>query len=341
MIDPQFHTVTAPRSLADIVSIFDGALADPSSAEVMIHDVAPLDNAGEGEVTFLDNLKYKKAFSETKAAACILSPDMVQYAPAGCHLLLSSTPYKSYALVAQAFYPANNPPAEISEFAHVHETAKISKGCVIEAGAVIAEGVVLGENCWIESNAVISCNVQIGENSRVGANASVSHALIGAGTRIYPGARVGQDGFGFAIDPAGYVKVPQLGRVLIGDHVEVGANSCIDRGASSDTVIGDGTWIDNFCQIAHNVKIGKGCVIVSHVGIAGSAVLEDYVLVGGQVGIAGHTRVGSGSRIAAQSGVIKDLPAGSEVLGSPAQPIKESLRQLATLKKLTKSSGKK
>jgi UDP-3-O-[3-hydroxymyristoyl] glucosamine N-acyltransferase len=160
--------------------------------------------------------------------------------------------------------------------------------------------------------------------------------MIGDGSRLYAGARIGQDGFGFAIDSAGHVKVPQLGRVIIGDHVEIGANSCLDRGAGPDTEIGDGTWIDNCVQIGHNVKIGRGCVIVAQVGIAGSAVLEDYVVVAAQVGIAGHLTIGQGTRIAAQSGVMKSLPAGSEVMGSPAIPAKEKLRQIIVLKNLTK-----
>ena len=148
--------------------------------------------------------------------------------------------------------------------------------------------------------------------------------------------RVGQDGFGFAIDLAGHVKVPQLGRVLIGDHVEIGANTCIDRGSGPDTVIGDGTWVDNCVQIGHNVKMGRGCVIIAHAGIAGSTVLGDFVVVAAQVGIAGHLNIGSGTRIGAQSGVIRDLPAGSEVVGSPAVPSKEFWKQIIALKKLTK-----
>lgn len=335
MADPKFHQVSASKDLEELAKI-SGADIDAEQGDFLINDVASLDDASERDISFLDNVKYKDAFKETKAGACIVSPAMAEFAPKNCRLLISKTPYKSYALIAQAFYPANNPPADISDQAHVHPSAEIAEGCTVEAGVVVSEGAVIAEGCWIEPNAVIGRNVTIGKNSRVGANASVSHAIIGEGTRIYPGARIGQDGFGFAIDPAGYVKVPQLGRVIIGDHVEIGANSCVDRGAGPDTVIGDGVWVDNFVQIGHNVKIGKGCVIVAHVGIAGSAVLEDYVFVGGQVGIRGHITVGTGSRIAAQSGVIKDLPAGSEVMGSPALPIKQHLRQVAMLKKLTK-----
>lgn len=334
MADPKFHHCTAPKTLEELANIAGAELKGDGGLK--IKDVAPLDQADAGDISFLDNIKYKDSFQNTNASACIISSKMEEFAPEGCALLMSKNPYKSYALIAQSFYPVILPDAEISPGAHVHEKAVIGQGCVIEAGAVIAEGVELGEGCWVEPNAVISQNVQIGKGTRIGANASISHAIIGQGSRIYPGVRIGQDGFGFAIDPAGHVKVPQLGRVIIGDHVEIGANSCIDRGAGPDTLIGDGTWIDNCVQIGHNVKIGKGCVIVAQAGIAGSTILEDYVVVAAQAGIAGHLTIGMASRIAAQSGIMQSLPPQSEVMGSPAMPIKQHLRQVAMLKKLTK-----
>jgi UDP-3-O-[3-hydroxymyristoyl] glucosamine N-acyltransferase len=200
---------------------------------------------------------------------------------------------------------------------------------------VIGKGATIGRNCWIEANAVIGCGVVIGDNCRIGPGATVSHALIGNNVRLYPGVRVGQDGFGFAIDPAGFVKIPQLGRVMIEDDVEVGANSCIDRGAGPDTVIGRGTWIDNLVQIGHNVRIGRGCILVGQCGIAGSTVLEDYVVVAAQAGIAGHLHVGKGARIGAQAGVLRNLDAGGEYMGSPCLPMRQNMRQIALLKRLT------
>ncbi len=334
MADPKFHHRTAPKTLENLASIANAELKGDGG--LTINDVAPLDQAGAGHISFLDNIKYKESFQNTNASACIISPKMEEFAPEGCALLISKNPYKAYALIAQSFYPVCIPKPQISSAAHVDTKAVMGQGCVIEAGAVIAEGVELGDGCWVEPNAVISQNVQIGKNTRIGANTSISHAVIGQGTRIYPGVRIGQDGFGFAIDPAGHVKVPQLGRVIIGDHVEVGANSCIDRGAGPDTVIGDGTWIDNCVQIGHNAKIGKGCVIVAQAGVAGSTTLEDYVVVAAQTGIAGHLTIGTASRIAAQSGIMQSLPPQSEVMGSPALPIKQYLRQVAMLKKLTK-----
>lgn len=335
MADSRFHSATDPKTLEELAQI-SGAELKKSTDDFKAHDVAPLDKATEKDVSFLDNIKYKESFKETKAGACIIAPQMEEFAPKACHLLISENPYKAYALVAQSFYPDNYPAAQISEKATIHDTATIGKGCIIDAGVVIAEGAEIGDGTWIEPNAVIGRNVKIGKDCRIGPNASITHTVIGEGTRLYPGVRIGQDGFGFAIDPAGHVKVPQLGRVMIGSHVEIGANTCIDRGAGPDTIIGDGTWIDNCVQIGHNVKIGKGCVIVAQAGVAGSTTLGDYVFLAAQGGVAGHLDIGTGAQIGAQSGVMRDLPAGAKVIGSPAMPIKEFWKQITLLKKLTK-----
>jgi UDP-3-O-[3-hydroxymyristoyl] glucosamine N-acyltransferase len=337
MADPKFHKRSTPQSLK-ILADHVGAELHGDSGELIIQDVAPLDQAGEQDISFLDNIKYKKDFSKTKASACIVSQKMIEHAPKGCALLVSNNPYKAYALIAQLFYPDTLPKAQISKKAHIHQTAHIAQGCVIEAGVYIGENVNLGQGCWVGANTVIADHVEIGAHCRIGANATITHAIIGEAVRIYSGVRIGQDGFGFAIDPAGHVKVPQLGRVIIGDNVEVGANSCIDRGAGPDTLIGNGTWIDNLVQIGHNAKIGRGCVIVAQVGIAGSTVIEDYVVVAAQAGIAGHLTIGTGSRIGAQSGIMQDLKPGSEVLGSPAVPIRERLKHVAYLKKVTRKN---
>lgn len=334
MADPKFHQKSGNQSLEFLADQISAALHGDKT--FMVHDVAPLDQAGPQDISFLDNVKYKDSFKNTKAGACIISQEMAQFAPDGCNLIITKSPYKSYAKIAQIFYPDNFPATQISKYAHVDETAQISAGCIIEHNVVIGDGVKLGKGCWIEAGSIIRDNVEIGDKCRIGTNTTISHAIIGSGTRLYPGVRIGQDGFGFAIDPAGHVKVPQLGRVIIGDHVEIGANSCIDRGAGPDTVIGDGTWIDNLVQIGHNAKIGRGCVIIAQAGIAGSTTLEDFVVVAAQAGVAGHLKIGQGTQIAAKTGVMQDLPAGSKVMGYPALPIKQFMRQIATLKKMTK-----
>lgn len=339
MADPRFFDRSSPLTLADIASV-TGAELQRGSSDIQINDVATLAEAGAGQLSFLDNIKYRDEFKVSKAAACFVAPQMVEFAPEGMALLVTPAPYRAYALAAQAFYPAHYPAGSIATSAHVDPTAKIGAGCVIEHGVVIGPNVELGDGCWVEPNAVIGRGVVLGAGCRIGANATLSHCTIGQGTRLYPGVRVGQDGFGFAIDPRGHVKVPQLGRVQVGAHVEIGANTCIDRGAGPDTVIGDGVWIDNLVQIGHNVRIGRGCVIVSQVGIAGSTILDDYVVLAGQVGVAGHLKIGKGVRVAAQSGIMRDVPAGEEVMGSPAIPIKQNLRQIAMMNRLMQKKDK-
>ncbi|HNS44975.1 MAG TPA: UDP-3-O-(3-hydroxymyristoyl)glucosamine N-acyltransferase, partial [Alphaproteobacteria bacterium] len=292
-------------SLAQIARVAGAELASVADGDYLVEDVAALDVAGERHLSFLDNPKYRDQFTASKAGACIVHPDIAEHAPSGVRLLLSKSPYKSYALAAQAFYPEERPSPSISKSAVVHSEAKIGQNVHIADFVTIGAGVEIGDGVWIESHAAIGGGVVLGEGVRIGNHATISHAVIGKHTRIYPGVRIGQDGFGFAIDPSGFVKVPQLGRVVIGDHVEIGANTTIDRGASGDTVIGSGTWIDNLVQIGHNVKIGRGCILVSQVGVAGSSELGDFVVLAGQVGVAGHLKIGSMAKVAAQSGVTK------------------------------------
>ncbi|MCB1651168.1 MAG: UDP-3-O-(3-hydroxymyristoyl)glucosamine N-acyltransferase [Alphaproteobacteria bacterium] len=335
MPDPRFFQAAGPFSLSRLAEIAGAVLADGADGDYRVEAVAALDVAGVHEISFLDNMRYKDQFSSTKAGACIVHPDFAPEAPEGVHLLFSQYPYKSYALIAQALYPERGvAEAFVSEQAYIAEDVQIGQGCVIEPGVVIRSGAKIGASCWIGAQSVIGENVELGEGVRIGENATVSHALIGDYSRLYPGVRVGQDGFGFAIDPSGHVKVPQLGRVIIESHVEIGANTTIDRGAGPDTVIGQGTWIDNLVQIGHNVKIGRGCVIVAQVGISGSTVLEDFVAIGGQAGLAGHLRIGQGARIAAQTGVMRDLQGGQEYMGYPALPIRQFMKQVALLKRL-------
>jgi UDP-3-O-[3-hydroxymyristoyl] glucosamine N-acyltransferase len=335
MPDTRFFSRQGPFSLGDLAERTGTRLSDPSAANQIVQDVAPLATARDSDLSFLDNKKYRDEFHTTKAGACFVSPDLAVLAPSGTVLLLTTQPYKAYARAAQLFYPEARPKPSIAQTAQIGPASVIQEGAVIEDHVVIGGGVTIGRDCWIEANAVIGAGTVIGDHCRIGANASVTHALIGNHVRIYPGARIGQDGFGFAIDPSGYVKVPQLGRVIVEDHVEIGANTCIDRGAGPDTVIGAGTWIDNLVQIGHNVRIGKGCIIVAQCGVSGSTVLEDYVVLAGQAGLIGHLHIGKGVRVGAQSGVMKDVPAGQEIFGSPSLPIKQHLRQIAVLRRLT------
>jgi UDP-3-O-[3-hydroxymyristoyl] glucosamine N-acyltransferase len=208
--------------------------------------------------------------------------------------------------------------------------------CDLGPNVVIERAVRLGHRCRIGANTVIAAGVEIGDDCRIAANVTLSHCLIGARVVLHPGVRIGQEGFGFAPDPKGPIKVPQLGRVVIGDDVDIGANTTIDRGSGHDTVIGAGSMIDNLVQIGHNVVLGRCCILAGQVGISGSTRLDDFVMVGGQGGLAGHLHIGSGARIAAKSGLMRDVPAGETVCGSPAVPLSEFMRQTAVLQRLAK-----
>lgn len=338
MADPLFFQNSGTKTLLEIVTI-SGAEVSVSDMDRSFSDVSSLIDAAENHVSFFDNVKYRDQLKTTKAGACFVSPEALEFVPDCTIALVSNTPYKAYALMAQAFYPAEAhvvAGGSVSDVAIIDETATIGKDVRIDAGAVIAKNVVIGDGSWIESNTVICDGVVIGSKCRVGVGATISHTIMKDFVRVYTGARIGQDGFGFAIDPAGHVKVPQLGRVLINEHCEIGANTTIDRGAGPDTVIGAGTWIDNLVQIGHNVKIGRGCVIVSQVGVSGSTEIGDFTVLGGQVGVAGHLKIGSGVQVGAQSGVMRDIPDGETQLGSPAMPIKEKMRQIAYLNKVVR-----
>ncbi len=291
-------------------------------------------------MSFLDNKLYVDSFTKSRAGACLVHPDFVARAPAGMALLLTGEPYRGYGLVAQAFYPP--PPLEpgIAASASVDATAVLGDGCRVGPGAVVAARAEIGRRCRIGANAVIGEGVVLGDDCVIGPQTSLMCCLIGARAVIHAGVCIGQDGFGFALGADGHTKVPQLGRVIIEDDVEIGANTTIDRGACPDTVIGAGTKIDNLVQIAHNVRLGRGCIIVSQVGISGSTKVGDFVMMGGQAGLIGHLEIGAGARIAAQSGVARDVPGGQTVAGSPAVPAREHWRQMVTLAALAKKKKK-
>lgn len=339
MADSRFFSVSDPFTLAQLAEISGANPAEGADPAARFVDVAPLDLAGPDDVSFLDNRKYTEAFTRSKAGLCIVAPEMADKAPAGMALLLSSDPYRAYARVAQAFHPSPAPEPWTAPTAFVAPSARVGEGCRIEPGAVIEDGAEVGARCHIGANAVVGRGVKLGDDCTIGACATLSHAMVGNRVNIYPGARIGQDGFGFAMGPQGHLKMPQLGRVVIGNNVEIGANTTVDRGAGPDTVIGDGCMIDNLVQIGHNVQLGRGCVIVAQAGISGSTHLGDFVAVGGQAGITGHLKIGTGARVAARAGVIRDVVPGETVGGTPAVPMAEWLRQSALLSKMARKKS--
>jgi UDP-3-O-[3-hydroxymyristoyl] glucosamine N-acyltransferase len=340
MADRRFFPYAGPFRLGELAEMTGAELAKCPDPSVVISDVAALDQAQPGEVGFLENRRYLSVLAQTKASACFISKAFAERVPDNVALLVTDRPRRNFARVSRLFYPDDAARPGIHPSAVIEETASLGAGCQVDAGAVIGRAARIGDGAWIGPNAVIGDAVTVGAGTRVCANASLSHCDIGARCLIYPGARIGQPGFGFEVDASGPLKMPQLGRVIVEDDVEIGANTTIDRGAGPDTVIGRGTMIDNLVQIGHNVEIGKGCIIVAQVGIAGSSRLEDHVVLGGQVGVAGHLTIGSGAQVAAQSGVNKNISQGEVMGGSPTVPIREFRRQVAAIKALGRRGGK-
>ena len=269
--DPRFFRRVGPHDLATIAALAEAEIRGTGAAT--LHGVAPLQAAEAGDISFLDNRRYADLLTGTRAGAVILHPALAERLPPGCVGLLTREPYLAWARVCTLFFPrpATRPGRHAS--AVIDPGARIDPTAEIGPFAVIGEGASIGPGCRIEAHAVIGDGVEMGTDCVIGANASLSHALLGDRVRLYPGARIGQDGFGFAPDGrGGYLTVPQLGRVILESDVEVGANTTIDRGSMRDTVIGAGSRLDNLVQIGHNVRLGRGCVIVAQVGISGSTI---------------------------------------------------------------------
>lgn len=339
MADARFFRRSEPIKLARLADLASAELAGDADPDRAFADVGALTAAGPDDVSFLDNKRYTDAFTASAAGACVVRGDYVARAPAGMALLVTNEPYRGYARIAAAFYPPEPLQGGISPAASVDPTAEIGAGAQIDPQAVVQAGATIGSGTLIGAGAVIGENVTIGENGRIGANTTLTHCMVGDRVIIHPGVCIGQDGFGFALSAAGHEKVPQLGRVMIEDDVEIGANSTVDRGAGPDTVIGAGTKIDNLVQIAHNVRVGRNCVIVSQSGISGSTVVGDFVVIGGQAGLTGHLEIGTGSQIAGKSGVMRNLPAGATVGGVPAKPMRDWLKEVAYLERLVRNKS--
>lgn len=316
MVDTRFFAKAHPLRLSEIAALTGATL---SGDDKTIESLAPLDAATACDVSFLDNSKYITSFAKTTAAGCFVRSKFSIHAPKGMTLLITDQPYASYATLAAHMYPTERANG-------IHPTV------IIGANTDIGDGVSIGPY------SVIGNGVTIGANTQIGAHCSITHAIIGKDCILHRSVHIGQDGFGFAPTAKGLLKVPQLGRVIIGDNVEIGSGTCIDRGAGPDTIIGNGSKIDNLVQIGHNVQIGAHCVIVSQVGIAGSTIIGDGTMLGGQVGVSGHLHIGNGVKVAAQSGIIGDIPAGTTYGGYPAQPVRDWHRQTIALSKLIRTN---
>ena len=336
MVDTNFYNAKENVTLAQVAEVTSAVLADNSKANEVITSIGTMSNAGAEDICFFYDRKSKEKASEIKAKACITTEELKSFVPENVAVLISANPKEAFIKLNEFMYSEKMPKAGIDPSAKIAASAHIGEGCFIGAHVVIEENVIIGDNCIIEPNVVIAHDCKIGNHCRIGNNASIAYSIIGHHCYIYSGARIGSDGFGFQFMNGQHHRIPQLGRVIIGNDVEIGANTCIDRGALDDTIIGDGCRIDNLVQIAHNDKLGMGCVIVAQVGIAGSCNLGDFVVLGGQVGLADHLNIGSGAQIAAQSGAMRDVEPGAVVMGSPCVPFKDFMRQVSFLQKNSK-----
>ena len=338
MEHPGFFERAGPFLLADVAAAAKAELAPGADPTLMIADVRALTDASARDLSFLDNRKYLARLTETRAAACLVAPPFAASVPKGTAALLTAEPYRGFALALKLFYPEALQPkaARAGGDSLIDPTAQLEEGVILEPGVVIGPEARIGRGTRIAAGAVIGYRVTIGRDGYIGPLVTLVHALVGDRAIVHSGARIGQDGFGFAMGPRGHLKVPQVGRVIIQDDVEIGANTTIDRGALKDTIIGEGTKIDNLVQIGHNVVVGRHCVIVAQTGISGSSELGDFVVMAGQSGTSGHVKVGAGVQIAGAAHATKDIPPGMRIGGTPGRPIAQWRREVAILARLAK-----
>lgn len=333
MPDPRFYLSRGPLSVGDLAALTGTQPGQDSASDLKIIGVAPLDRAGPADVAFLADRKHLASLRATGARACFVHEAQLADVPDGCIALVVGRPLFAWVQAANALHEARHHDAGT---ALVHPDAVLEDGVHIAPNVTIAAGARIGRGTRIAPGAVIGPGVAIGRDCEIGPNATIGFALLGDRVRIYAGVRIGEAGFGATAGAGGVVDVPQLGRVILQDGVTVGANSCIDRGAWEDTVLGENTKLDNMVHIAHNVRIGRNCVLAGFTGISGSVTVGDGCAFGGRAGIADHVNIGDGAQIAAGGGVFRDIPAGETWGGMPAQPIRSWLRETAMLARMAR-----
>ncbi len=344
MEHPGFFEKAGPFSLDEIARVASAMLPDGVDGTRRLSGIKPLADAGPDDLAFFDNRKYLDQLRVTQAGACIVAQQFIDRVPAATSAIVTTAVYPGYARALLLFYPdAMWSKVALPGAPAIDPSAELEDGVLIEPGAVIGAEARIGRGTRITAGAIVGYRCTVGRGSYIGAGASIIHSLVGDRVIIHPGAHIGQDGFGFAMGREGHQKVPQVGRVIIQNDVEIGAGTTIDRGALKDTIIGEGTKIDNLVQIGHNVVMGRHCVIVGQTGIAGSVEIGDFVVMGGQSGAIGHIKIGTGAQIAGGSHPTDDVAPGARLGGTPAKPFRQYARELAAVTRLAqrgdKSSG--
>jgi UDP-3-O-[3-hydroxymyristoyl] glucosamine N-acyltransferase len=346
MSDPLFFRRPSGLTLREIATLTGASPRPGAPLDRRVSDVAPLDRAGPADLVFLDSPRYADQLASTHAGICIVSERFAERAPPHVAILVAPQPYRAFVEAARALYPDLIRPsslfdaAAIAERAYVHPSARLESGVTVDPAAIVGPRAEIGTGSVLQAGAVIGPYVRIGRDCTIGSGSSVTHALIGDRVIIHPGCRIGQDGFGYVMGGGGHLKVPQVGRVILQDHVEIGAGTTIDRGANRDTIVGEGTKIDNLVQVGHNVVIGRHCILVAQTGISGSVTIGDFVVLGARVGINNHVRIGEGAHIAATSIVNDDVPPGARWGGTPAKPARIWFREMKILEQMAMRAGK-
>ena len=329
--DPRFFERLPALTVGDLAERIGGEVS--RGGDRTVSAVAPLAVAGAADVAFLGDRRFMPALADSRAGCVVVPASAVDAAPAKAAVIVSGEAQAAWARASLLLHR----PIALIQAANPEEAAE-DETVVFEPGVVLGAGARIGRGTRIGANTVIGPGVQSGRDCVIGSSVTIGFALIGDRVRLLSGARIGEPGFGAAGSRTGPVDVPQLGRVILQDGVSIGANTCIDRGAYDDTVIGENTKIDNLCMVGHNCVIGRSCLMAAHTGLSGSVTVGDCVMFGGKAGVGDHLTIGEGARVAAGAGVLQDIPAGETWSGYPAKPLRQFLREAVWLAKQT--SGK-